>query len=209
MRELFDLFAAQVIGVQVEMMLRSTIRTEVNRIAMPHGKRVGPVRVRHVFAGVVLEIVNGDGLCQSSRVALPGAEIAKDLVVSDLRSIGRVRSQAAFLDWKRFGKTPFYTHAEWPLDPSIGRIAAREKYNPLAVGCPRNDFIMDSHAVAERMRATLEKSQLLRLAAFHRHDIDVEIAVVLTGERYPSAVGRKLREQFASGMRGDAPRYAA
>src|SRR5437773_861746 len=70
------------------LMLWSSVRTEVNRISMPHGKRVSPVRVGHVFAGVVFEIVNRDRLRQTSGVAFPGAKIAKDLVIGDLRPVG-------------------------------------------------------------------------------------------------------------------------
>ena len=86
--ELFDLLAAQVVTVQIEVMFGPSVRAEVNRIPMPHGKRIRPVRVWHIFAGVVLQIVNRDRLCQASRVALPGAKIAKDLVIGNFRPVG-------------------------------------------------------------------------------------------------------------------------
>ena len=53
------------------------------------------------------------------------------------------------------------------------------------------------------------KGQLLRLAAFCGHHVDVEVAVVLAGEGDPLSVGRKFGEQFAARMRGDAARHSA
>src|SRR5207248_570657 len=70
------------------MMFLLSVRAELSRIPMPHGKRIRPVRVWHIFAGVVLQIVNRDRLCQASRVALPGAKIAKDLVIGNFCPVG-------------------------------------------------------------------------------------------------------------------------
>ena len=72
-----------------------------------------------------------------------------------------------------------------------------------------SDFVVDSHAIAERRCGALIKRQLPGLAALGGHYIDVEIAVVLSGEGDPFAVGRKFREQFASRIGGDAPGVSA
>ena len=68
---------------------------------------------------------------------------------------------------------------------------------------------MNPHAVVQRMRAALVKRQLLRLTALCGHDIYVEIAIVLAGERNPFAVWRELGEEFAPRIGRDAPRRAA
>ena len=66
--------------------------------------------------------------------------------------------------------------------------------NALAVRSPGDDFIVDAHAVAERRRGALIERQLPRLAALGGHYVNIEIAVVLSGEGDPFAVGRKFRE---------------
>ena len=207
--ELFDLLAAQVVAVEIEVMLGAAIGGEVDRVAMPHGKGVGPIGVGHVFDSIVFEIVDGDGLGQAAGVALPGAEVAEDRVVGDLRAVGRKRSEAALIDGQRLGQTAVDAHAEGTLGPAVRGIATREKQNALAVREPGDDFIVNAHAIAERRRGSLIESQLPGLAALSGHHVDVEIAVVLAGEGDPFAVGRKFREQLAPGIGGDAARVAA
>jgi hypothetical protein len=53
------------------------------------------------------------------------------------------------------------------------------------------------------------KRQLLGLAALGRNHVDIEIAIVLTGERYPLAIGREFGEQFQPRVRGNATRHAS
>ena len=158
---------------------------------------------------IVFEIVDGDGLGQTAGVALPGAEVAEDGVVGDFRAVGRKRSQAAFAHRQRFGQAAFDAHAEGAFGPSVGGVAAGEKQNALAVGKPGDDFVVNAHAIAERRGGALIERQLLRLAALGGHYVDVEVAVVLSGEGDPFAVGREFREEFASGVGGDAPRVAS
>ena len=43
-----------VVAVEIEAMLGAAIGSEIDRVAVPHGKGVGPVGVGHVFDGVVL-----------------------------------------------------------------------------------------------------------------------------------------------------------
>jgi hypothetical protein len=68
---------------------------------------------------------------------------------------------------------------------------------------------VDSHTVAERGRRALEECELPGLTAICGNDVHVEIAVVLPGESYPFAVGRKFREELAPGIGSDAARGAA
>src|ERR1035437_6657678 len=43
-RQLFDLAGVEAIAVQVQAMFGATIGIEVDGVAVPHGKRVGPIR---------------------------------------------------------------------------------------------------------------------------------------------------------------------
>ena len=189
MSELLDLLAAQIVAVEIEVMFGAAIGTEIDGVAMPHGKGVSPVGVGHVFDSIVFEIVDGDGLGQAAGVALPGAEIAENRVIGDFRAVGRKRSQAAFAHRQGLGQAAVDAHAEWTFGPAVGGIAAREKQNALAVGKPGDDFVVNAHAIAERRRGALIECQLLRLAALGGHYVDVEVAVVLSGEGDPFAVG--------------------
>src|SRR5262249_35761218 len=76
-----------------------------------------------------------------------------------------------------------------------------------AVGAEQNILSVRSpaeHDVVRRM-----KRQPLGLAAFGRNDVNVRIAVILTGEGDPLPVGRKLRKKLVADVRGQAPRRAA
>src|SRR5438045_2789306 len=163
-------------------MALAAIGTEVDRVLMPHGKRIGVLRVRKIKTAVVFQIVNRDGLRQSAAIALPGAEVAEDHVVCELGAVRGVRGEPALLHWERLRKTTVDTDAELALDPSVLRIAPREEHYALAVGRPGNDFIVDSHAVAQRLSAALIEGQLFRLSALGRHDVNIKITVVLPGE---------------------------
>ena len=67
MRELFDLMRGQAVAVQVQAMFRPAIGIEINGVAVPHGKRVGPFRVRHLLDVLGLEIVDPDVLRHAAR----------------------------------------------------------------------------------------------------------------------------------------------
>ena len=58
MRELLNLLGAQVVAVQIQVMFRTSVRRKVNRVAVPHGKRIRPIRVGHILDGVVLQVVD-------------------------------------------------------------------------------------------------------------------------------------------------------
>src|ERR1035438_3954145 len=93
--KLFDLLAALVVTVEIEPMLGTAIGSEVNRVTVPHRKRVGVVRVRDdLIHDIVLNIVNLYVLRQTAGIALPLPEIAEDSVVSDFGAVPGERKQA-------------------------------------------------------------------------------------------------------------------
>ena len=87
MGELFDLVRVQPVAVKIQPVFRTAIRIEINHVSVPHRKRIGPFRVRHLLNVVGLEIVNPDVLGHASRVAFPCAKVPEDAVVGDAVSI--------------------------------------------------------------------------------------------------------------------------
>ncbi len=119
MGELLNLFAAQVVAIEIEVMLGAAIGAEVDGVAVPHGEGVGPFGVWQVFDGIVLEIVDRDRLGQTTCIALPGTEITEDGVVSDFRAVGRKRSQAALANRQGLGQAAFDADAEGAFGPPV------------------------------------------------------------------------------------------
>ncbi len=151
-------------------MLGTAVGCEINRVAVPHRKRIGVFRVRYLLLeNIVLDVVDVNVLGQAARITLPRTEVAEYAVVGDLRSVGGERSQAALIHGQRLGKAAINAHAVGALDPSVSGVAAGEKHNPLTVWKPSHDLIVNSHAVAERLCCSLIESQLFRLAALRRH----------------------------------------
>src|ERR1022692_2490923 len=180
-RQLFNLAGVEAIAVQVQAMFGPAIGIEVDGVAVPHGKRVSPILVRHNVDSAALEIINCDVLGHAALVTLPGAEVAEDAVVGDAVTVRRVRGQAAFVERQRLGKSALDADAIQPSEPVVEGVATGEKDDALAVRRPGNDLVMKAHAFV-KMTASGIKGQLFRIAAFRRHDIDVEVAVVLSGK---------------------------
>ncbi len=93
--ELLRLLRAEVVAVQVHVVGRVAIRGEVDRVALPHRDDVlrRVVRqVRRLFRG---EVVQPEVVGHAAPVALPRAELAEDVVVDDLRPVGREGPEAA------------------------------------------------------------------------------------------------------------------
>src|SRR5204862_8298133 len=126
---------------------------------------------------------------KASGVTLPGAEVAKDLVVGNARSVRRKRSKAALIHGQRLRQSAINADTVGTFDPAIGSVATRQKHDAFAIWKPGDDLVMNSHAVAERSGAALVERELLGLSAIGGHDVDIEIAVVLGGECDPFSVG--------------------
>ena len=125
-RELLDLLGIQVVAVEIEMVLGATIRIEINSIAMPHGEGVHPIGMwNHGIDGIIFQVVDSDVLGQASGVALPGAEIAKDLVVGNASAVRRERSEAALIHGKWLRQAAVDADTVRTFDPTVGSIAAR------------------------------------------------------------------------------------
>ena len=146
-------------------MISIPIGREINLVPMPHWECIGVVGMRHVFAGVVFEIVESDGLRQSARVTLPGPEIAEDYVVGDSIAIRRIRKQPTLIHRQRLWQTAIQTDGEFAFHPSVRSVTAGKEHNALAVRSPGNDLVVNAHAVAQRLRAALVERELFWLSA--------------------------------------------
>ena len=141
--------------------------------------RIGP-RWRNEIVGFQID--------DPDRTILTAAIVATFFVprvvhaISDASSVSGNLSLVSARQGHRFFDAAFSRHG-----PETRRAARRPrravggKENRLAVGCPTFDEI------GARM-----PRQTLRLAAFGRHDVNVEVACILAAERDPSSVGRKM-----------------
>ena len=206
--ELANFVTLHAVAKEVEPVLGAAVRIEVNRIAVPHRKSVGPVLVRHLFDFVRLQVVNPDVLRHAALIALPGAEIAKDAVVGDAAPVGRKRRETAFIERQGFGQAAIEADRVEPTEPGVKSVTAGKIQDVVGIREPVDDFVVDAHALGEASAAGVDR-KLLRVAAFGGDDINVKIAVVLSRECNPFAVGRELREKFQARMRCDAPRHPA
>src|SRR5581483_9790230 len=163
--EVRELIAAQAVAVQVQAVFRTSIRVEIDRVAVPHGKSVGPFGVRHLLDVIGFEVVNPDVLGHAAGIALPSAEISEDAVVGNLVPVWRKGCEATFVERQRLRQTTVDAHRIQPSEPVIEGISPAQENNPLAVRSPSNDFVMNAHALIQ-VPATGMESQLPRLSAF-------------------------------------------
>src|SRR5579884_973161 len=87
-------------------------------------------------------------------------------------------------------------------------VAQRAKDHGLAVGRPSIDLIVVTPARRKRA-ASRVKRELLGNAAGDGNHVNLLIAVVLTGESDPLAIGRELGEELDPGMGGESRREPA
>jgi len=199
-----NLLTCLIVTIEIEPVLGTAIRGEIDSIAVPHRKGVAVLGVRdHGIHNIVFDVVDSDVLCQTARIPLPLPEVAENPVVSHLRSIGRKGKEATFVHRHRLRQSAIKAHRVWTFRPTVRCVTSGEEYHIPPIRSPTNYLIENSHAVAKRLCGSLIISQLLWLAALRRHDIDVEIPVILSRKREPFAIRRKFREKLASGVRGN------
>ena len=198
----------QAVSVKIEPVLGAAVGIEVDRVALPHGESIGPILVRHLFDLARLQVVDPNVLRHPSLVAFPSAEIAKDSVISDSVPVGRKRRQPTFVERESIGQSAVEADRVELAEPVVERVAPGKIQNVLGIRKPVDDLVVDAHAFRKGSAAGVNR-QLLRIAAFGGHGVDVKIAVVLTRKADPLAVRREFREKFQARMRGDAPRHPA
>ncbi len=208
MGELAHLAAANVVAIEIHALAGAAIAGEINRVAAPHGIRVGAVGVWHLLERVVDHVVDQDFLRHAAAIAFPGAEIAEDRVVGDFRAVGGIGGEAAAEQGQPLGQAAVDAHFPQPAEPRVEGIVAGKEDDRFAVRGPGDHFIVRAHALGD-FADVRPPGQLFRLAAGSRHHVDIEIAVVLRREGDPFAIGRKFWKELESRRGGDAPRDAA
>src|SRR5208337_5169884 len=139
--------------------------------------------------GVGLQIENVELLRPAAGIALPGAEVAEQWRVDDLRGIGREIAGAGFGHGQGRWQAAIQRDGVEAAIAEIEMVAEGAKDDGLAVGGPAIDLIVVAPARGERAAGGI-KSKLLGNAAGDGDDVDLLIAVVLAGEGDPLAVGR-------------------
>ena len=175
------------------------IRVVVDRISYPH--RV-PRRARafgNRFRFVRLQIEDVESVCFTSAVTLFRTEVARLWRVNHACSVGRVITRACFRHRQSLGWSTIDRHRVKPRDWQRPGISLRFENDALAVLRPAINLIVPTPPWSERPLCRI-KSKLPRHPARRRNDVDLLVAIVLTGERDPFPVWRKLRENFHTGM---------
>src|SRR6202035_5723636 len=176
--------------------------------AYPHGIAVRARIVGDFFRGVRFQIENVKLLRPAAGIPLPGAEVAEERRVDDFGAFGREIAGAGL------------GHGEGPREAAVKRngveavvaeievFAEGAKDDGLAVGRPAVDLIVITPAWSERAARWIE-GQLLGNAAGHGDNVDLFVAVILSCEGDPLAIGRELGEDFDARMRGETGGEAA
>ena len=151
--------------------------------------------MRNCFERLCGRIDDPDGRRVTPAVLTPAARAG---VGHQIRSVGQafpVRRPAAF---HRYGfhelalVSALERHLVELTASAVGDLPIGEEQHALAVRTP------SGHDVGSRVPC-----QAARLAACDRHDVYVDVVVVVRGEGDPVAVGRKVRRVFRRRMRGD------
>ena len=179
------------------------IRGEENFGADPHGVAVSARVVGDFLLGMSLQIKNVELLCPAAGVAFPGAEIAEERRVHGFGAVGREIAGAGLGHGKRFRHAAGSGNGVNAAVTQVEIFAAGTEDNGLAVGRPSIDLIVVTPARRERSASRI-KGELLWNAAGDGNDVNLFVAVVLSGEGDPLAVGRELGEKFEARMRGEA-----
>ena len=207
MGELAGLLCAQVVGEKVGLPVGIALGHEVNLVAPPHGEDVlrrvvGEPRGR--FCG---KIIKPDLVRLPAPIALPSSELTEDTVVSHLLSVRRKAAPTTAGEGQRLGNAA--------LQPRQGEFAlervplrAPGSVNDGVVVTPGHDDVVGPHPVGDIV--ALERGgvgEAPGFAAVCGHDIDLGVAVVLSGEGKEFSIGREAREHFvASFIAGQASR---
>ena len=118
-----SLFGLQAVTVKVHAVFRTSVGTEIDRVPVPHGVSVCAGVIRDALVGVILEVIDCDVLGHAARVALPGAEVAENAVIGDLRAVRRKGGEPAFINRKPLRQAALDAYAEEPPEPIVVSVA--------------------------------------------------------------------------------------
>ena len=100
--QLVGLFGLRIVGIEIQRVV--FVGRIINLVADPHGITVAARIVGDFFRGVRLQIEDVELLSPAAGIALPGAEIAEQRRVDNLRAVGRIIARAGFGHGERLRK---------------------------------------------------------------------------------------------------------
>ncbi len=147
---------------------------------------------------VVAEVEEPDLGSHAAPVALPGAEITADRHVGDGAAVGGDRAELAVRDRQPLRQTARGRDPQELAVPHLLGLHEAGNQDRFAVGIPVE------HAIRQRV-----VRDALHLATGRRHDIDIDVAVVVGLEGDAVAVGREAGEPLLAGGRAQPRGYPA
>ncbi len=187
-----------VAGPDVGALVGAAIGQEVERVAVPHRMLVVGVARGHVGRGPGRQVERPDVRRPAAAVSLPGAERLRLRQVGELRAVGGVGGELAVGHRQLLGRSALGGHQVELVVALAAALARGREQDARAIRVPVE------HAVGHRM-----PGQARRLAALHRHRVDVGVAVVVGGVGERLAVRREARERLLAAGRAEAHGDAA
>jgi len=210
LRQLPRFLRAQVAHVEVHPPILVPVGEKVNPLALPHGEDVLSRTIRKILRGLGFEVVNPDVVGHSAAIALPRAKLAKNTVVGQLLAIGRKRAEPASGQRQLFKRPSGRRDRVQPAEKIVERPHARPEDDPLPIRRPGHHDVVRPHAVGYIVASQRgREAQTLRHTPLGGHQIDLRIAVVLTGEGNRFAVRREPGEHLEPFVAREPPRCAA
>ena len=195
--ELLVLVAGDVVAPEVEPMRRARIRQVVERLAVPHGQRVGPLPVGDLARRVLGQVEEPDVGGHAAAVALPGAMVPRVRGVGEPLAVGADRAYATVGHRQLAVQTATRRHGEELLRARVVVHASREVDQPI-VGRPAGEDL--GHGVVRHPE---------RHAPGRGHGVEIAVAGVVAHERDGRAVRAELGIALLARRAGQRRRDAA
>ena len=204
--QLLDLFALQVIGIEIEHQV--AVGDEVDPVLVPERVLVGAGEVGQPFGNVLLQVVGPDVLGPAALGALPGAELARDRGVDDRAVVGREPAAAAFRDLQGLLQAAAERDQEVFSHPFPPGGAVGAHHDLPRVGGPVQHHVVVAAARGHDAGVVVE-GELAGRAARGRDDVDLARAGVFGRIGDPLAVRGDLGKEFQAGVVGQLAGRAA
>ncbi len=199
-----------VVDVEVHPLVFVAVREEEDLIAAPHRDDVLGGVVRDVLGGLGVEIVDPDVVGHAAAIAFPGAELAEDAVVGELLAVRGIGAESRSRQGEFVGHLARCRDGVQPAQERVERVHSRAEDDVPAVRGPGHHDVVGTHAVRDVVAAERGGvGEPLRHAAGGGYNVDLCVAVILTGEGEGLAVRREPGEHLETVIAGQLSRGAA
>ena len=205
-RDPLGFLGAGVVPIQVQDAV--TIRNEVDGVSDPHGVAVRANVIGDLFRPIAVEVEQIQVLSPTALIALPRPEVAEQRRIGHALAVRRNGTRSRFGNRQSGRQTAFHRHGIQFSRTRLPIVPGGPEQHPIPVGSPAVDVVVVAPAGRERPSRRIV-GQLPRFTALRGDDIDLLVAVVLAGERDPPPCRIEFREEFETGMRGEASRAPA